>query len=299
MLTEHLNHSKQVFTLLQNIDQVMASSKGRDKLCGIVQYVAKMIALSAIESNLDHVIYAYSNHQMKVHLVAMRTWKSLSQARKIFRFLKFIGVVEKIVKASEQAKENPSLISYLDVLSNASSFFFYILDNIVWFIHSQILNDVLTKETKRRFVYAKNIFSFCRVCLSIVSGVLVIEEKIDEKSVLVGKLMESKPAVIRRFSPEETLVKELIHKRFESRNTGLSLVLYIIRFVMLYKSLKFPKYKELNGVFVAFLGFVSNITSVVRYMTKDAKKKDDSEVNVVNGGCSRQDIVKSFSSVFK
>ena len=298
-ITDHIGHSKQVLTVLKNIDQVMASSKGRDKLCGIVQYIAKMIALSAIESNLDHVQYAYSNQQMKVHLVALRTWKSLSQARKIFRFLKFIGVVEDITKAGKKAGNNPSLVNYLELLGNVSSFFYYILDNIVWFIHSQILNDVLAKDTKRRFVYTKNLFSFGRVCLSILSGILIIEEKIDEKAIMIGKLLDSKQAVIRKFSAEESLVRELIKKRFESRNAGLSLVLYIIRFIMLYKSLRFPRYKELNGVFVAFLGFLSNIISVVRYITRDSKGKDFSEMNVRYRECSRQDIVKSFSSVFK
>lgn len=78
----------------------MSSSKGRDKICGIVQYLAKMIALTAIHSNIREVQTAFHSQQMKFHLTAYRTFKSLSQARKIFRFLKFIEVVEDILLVS-------------------------------------------------------------------------------------------------------------------------------------------------------------------------------------------------------
>ncbi len=75
----------------------MSSSKGRDKICGIIQYFAKIVALTAKKSNINKVKMSFKNKEMKVHLVCFRIYKSLSQARKIFRFLKFVEVIEDII----------------------------------------------------------------------------------------------------------------------------------------------------------------------------------------------------------
>jgi len=80
----NVDYSKNILFFLQRITKIMSSSKGRDKICGIVQYLAKMIALTAIHSNIQEVQSAFQKKQMKFHLTAYRTYKSLSQARKIF-----------------------------------------------------------------------------------------------------------------------------------------------------------------------------------------------------------------------
>jgi len=128
----------------------MSSSKGRDKICGIVQYFAKIIALSAKKSNINRVQEQFNNKEMKLHLVCFRIYKSLSQARKIFRFLKFVEVIEDIIILGNRCIDDEKLIKkiYLMLFSKVSSFFYYLFDNFVWFCRSEILNDVISEQAK-------------------------------------------------------------------------------------------------------------------------------------------------------
>lgn len=116
----------------------MSSSRGRDKICGIFQYFAKMIALSAMDSNIVSVRADFDELKMPVHFIALKVWKNLSQARKIFRFLKFIDVIEDLVELAHSQRENRPLLKMLKLFSKTFSFFYFILDNIVWFMNTNI-----------------------------------------------------------------------------------------------------------------------------------------------------------------
>lgn len=62
---------------------------------------------------------------------------SMSQARKIFRFLNFVGEIRKI---QNSAKSNKYwLFKILDILGHLSSLLYYIHDNILWAINIGIL----------------------------------------------------------------------------------------------------------------------------------------------------------------
>lgn len=139
LISENIELSKSLLIFIRKIIRIMSSSRGRDKICGIVQYVAKIIALSAMNSNIPNIRNSYQKKEMKIHLTAYRIWKSLSQARKIFRFLKFIEVIEDIVVLAEKVNEERSMRLNLILFAKISSFFYFVLDNIVWFINSNIL----------------------------------------------------------------------------------------------------------------------------------------------------------------
>ena len=79
--------SRKMLLFIRKIIKVMSSSRGRDKICGIFQYFFKMIALSAIESNIASVRDDFDRLKLPFHFVSLKIWKNLSQARKIFRFL--------------------------------------------------------------------------------------------------------------------------------------------------------------------------------------------------------------------
>ncbi len=65
--------SKNLIKLLRRVIRIMSSSKGRDKICGVVQYISKIIALSASESNIESIKRKFESKQMKLHLFAFRT----------------------------------------------------------------------------------------------------------------------------------------------------------------------------------------------------------------------------------
>ena len=69
---------------------------------------------------------------------------------------------------------------------------------------------------------------------------------------------------------------------------------------MLYRRLDFPLHNELNPIFVAFLGFISNIFSFVRYLNEDEKKKVKKEFSFMSAKRynSRYDFMQSYHSIF-
>jgi hypothetical protein len=138
-INDQVHMSRQMIMFLRKIIKVMSSSRGRDKICGIVQYFCKMIALSAMESNMPSIKNSFERMEFRYHFMAFKIWKSLSQARKIFRFLKFIDVIEEIIQVGGKFYDKPSLTKILELLSKISSFFYFILDNFVWFINTNIL----------------------------------------------------------------------------------------------------------------------------------------------------------------
>lgn len=121
-----------------------------------------------------------------------------------------------------------------------------------------------------------------------------------ENKVRERKLKNSKQKRIERISEQEKIVTIYIKKRFKIRNKYISLFQGLIRFVMLYKRIKFPKSEEINPIFVSFLGFLSNIVSVMKYIYQDEKKftiKNNSFI-LKRRFSSRFDVLKSFNTVF-
>jgi hypothetical protein len=172
-ISENIEFSRRLLEFIRKIIRIMSSSSGRDKICGIVQYISKIFALTAISSNIENLRKSFNKKEMKIHLTAYRIWKALSQARKIFRFLKFIEVIEDIVVLAEKLNENESWSFRLNLILMAkiSSFFYFMLDNIVWFIHSDILKFPKKRyfrltNKKKIYFYKKHLFFHSRLFFS-------------------------------------------------------------------------------------------------------------------------------------
>ena len=69
--------------------------------------------------------------------VAARIEQSMSNGRKIFRFLKFLDEIKRIKKALSSKK--PVWLKAMMTLSNISSFLYYLFDNILWGINIGVL----------------------------------------------------------------------------------------------------------------------------------------------------------------
>ena len=138
LLNHHIEMSRQAFLFVRKIIKVMSSSRGRDKICGIFQYFFKMVALSAIDSNIVSVRADFDAHKLPFHFVSLKVWKNLSQARKMFRFLKFVDVIEDLVELASSSKEHRVLLKTLKIFAKVFSFFYFILDNTVWFLNTNI-----------------------------------------------------------------------------------------------------------------------------------------------------------------
>ena len=98
---------------------------------------------------------------MQSVLIAKRIHKNISSGRKIFKFLKFIDELKNLAKEF-QKQDTPPQIRLLVILSRVFGFFYYLLDNIVWFTNVGMLSRVTAysiqwKQVKYWFTLFKNI----------------------------------------------------------------------------------------------------------------------------------------------
>ena len=79
--------------------------------------------------------------------------------RKIFKFLKFldeVGAIQKLLKKDE------SPFTTLKIFTHAASFFYYVLDNILWGITIGVLSDLFDVNSIQKWKDRKDFFSFAR-----------------------------------------------------------------------------------------------------------------------------------------
>ena len=121
--------------------KTMQSSKGRNKICGIIQYAAKFRYYCNIHSNIPDVMEALKNVENKKSvLMSGRIVDSMSKGRKIFRFLKFVDEFYKITELVKKRSKFNKLLTNMMILSRVGSFFYYILDNFMWAINTGIFS---------------------------------------------------------------------------------------------------------------------------------------------------------------
>ena len=129
----------------------MKTSKGRDKICGVMQYLADFYATCIKHSNIPEIVELYqfpllfipflfsffSNDLILSANISSKIKDSMSQARKIFRFLNFLSELTKLQQVLKK-KKHPAL-KFLMVFSHIFSFCYYINDNILWAINIGLL----------------------------------------------------------------------------------------------------------------------------------------------------------------
>lgn len=132
---------KLLIEISRMLSNTMSSSKGRNKICGIIQYAAKFRYYCNIHSNIPNIAEALKNIENKKKvLMAGRIVDSMSQGRKIFRFLKFVDEFYKISELVKKTKKFNKMLSHMMILSRVASFFYYILDNFMWAINTGIFS---------------------------------------------------------------------------------------------------------------------------------------------------------------
>ncbi len=110
----------------------MSGSNGRDKMCAIVQYSVQLYTVSMRHSEeLTEVPETVA--------VGERITHSISQGRKIFKFLKFLEPLRKMHEHGILKKGKPTLIRYLSKMILTSAFFLYLADNMVWFANMGLI----------------------------------------------------------------------------------------------------------------------------------------------------------------
>ena len=96
--------------------------------------------------------------------------ESMSQGRKIFKFLKFLQQIKAIQKNLK--KQKSFAYKFLSISINLMAFFYYLIDNTLWGINIGILSEIVSKNTENRYKRYKNTFSLMKFILKITKNMI-------------------------------------------------------------------------------------------------------------------------------
>ncbi|CAK92765.1 unnamed protein product (macronuclear) [Paramecium tetraurelia] len=246
-------------SLSRYVSQFLSTSKGRDKFMALLQYSFDFYHSCTKHSNLLYVQQLVSQNDLKCYVVAEKfkdvisitLFQSISQSRKIFRLLFFLDEIKGIQRLIKQNK--PLLFKILAISGHYSSFMYYVSDNFLWIIAILAQSKVLQKEIEARWKQRKNSFSQMRIMINLLRlTILIIFRENKENRILLEmtKIMTQ--------DTSKKLQNSLIKLRRKRRFEILELILSILRFFMLTKSLRMTGYQYLDPVFVACI-IISNI----------------------------------------
>lgn len=88
--------------------------------------------------------------------------KNISSARKVFKFLRFVDEIKNISDiVADKENKNGVVVKLLALVARICGFFYYILDNMVWFsnmgmVGRKAFNKLKWKRLKDIFTLVKN-----------------------------------------------------------------------------------------------------------------------------------------------
>lgn len=124
---------------------VMRKTSGRDKLCALIQGLAKFVGGGLEEDSEKFLIASAIEH-------------SMSDGRKIFKFMKWTESAQKARWALMRMiwswwANGPrfmSVVHGLDSVAYGASFFYYVLDNVLWATKVGLLRSKIIPENQKR-----------------------------------------------------------------------------------------------------------------------------------------------------
>lgn len=95
----------------------------------------------------------------------------------MFKFLKFVDEIKSIVEILRKKNEvNHILVKYLSLCARICGFFYYILDNLVWFANMGMISNFAFKNLKWK--RAKDMFTLIKNWLEVFKSIIVWMESV-------------------------------------------------------------------------------------------------------------------------
>jgi len=170
----------------------------------------------------------------------------MSKHRKIFNLFKFVDEFLRMGKVFSDS-ESPLYLRLLAFSSHLGSFCYFVLDNFLWLIFSNIRTigspvNNFNSVTINYLKYIKDQGSFWRLVFHIILNCLYLRRHQAQARELSKKMMFKEDQIIEQGSEAAQDMKQLLNLRFQIRDTIIELLHSSIRIVMLWKSLSFPGY---------------------------------------------------------
>jgi hypothetical protein len=184
----------------------------------------------------------------------------MSSGRKIFRFLKFIEDIKQLYALFFQT---PNAIRVLKALMCLSSFFYHLMDNVVWAVNVSIIDEYIIGEI--RWKMTKKFFALIRKILLLIVDMIKLGKYFDKEM----KFRENQNKIVENGKNNEidlNLLNENFELRSKIRMKLLELVHSASRICMLSYSLKMePFFSYTHPVYVAFCGILYSGISIFRH----------------------------------
>jgi hypothetical protein len=156
---------------------LLNSSKGRDKFCQFLQYVANFYCTCMRESQeYGEVVRARKDPSVNK---AKKFESSISNGRKIFRLFLWLNEIAELNELLNFKKYSFKM-SLLKIISTTCSFIYYLTDNIVYLANLDICSPFIPYTNKLKWKRIKNIFSLTKTILEIFISVYAILLKNDD-----------------------------------------------------------------------------------------------------------------------
>eukprot|EP00357_Protocruzia_adherens_P022562 CAMPEP_0115014782 /NCGR_PEP_ID=MMETSP0216-20121206/26310_1 /TAXON_ID=223996 /ORGANISM="Protocruzia adherens, Strain Boccale" /LENGTH=380 /DNA_ID=CAMNT_0002384641 /DNA_START=149 /DNA_END=1291 /DNA_ORIENTATION=+ len=243
--------------------QLMTTTKGRDKICSIIQYCAKLYAACVQNSNLPETVkFTQTLEGMKSLDTAKRVSDSMSQGRKAFRFMKFVVELSKLRQVYN--KKAVFLRKILLYSIHTCSFIYYFFDHLVWLASMGIIMQRVVLLNWKKW---KDIFSLAKAFLQLFNSFYITTSKQIEEMVLEESL-ENEDSKLVKGSHAFSMLTKLIKIRRKRRFNVLRIFQNVCRIFLLSYSLSILKKGWVSPITVSVAGLLSCLISLFKLMTK-------------------------------
>ena len=173
-------------------------------------------------------------------------------------------------------------------------------------VGTSMLDISLRRQTNKHLKYYKNIFSLIRNCINIIVNTIQLERAQTKESEAKFRLISGENECLHAKSEMYEALCYYIQKRKRFRLAINNIIICCLRFLMLYKNLKFRGSDSLNPILISMLGLLSQFLSLIKYIfekEKPATIKIHDADNMSHTTLDRDEtkarsFVKTYSSVF-
>lgn len=198
------------------------------------------------------------------HTNLKRIEKSMSNGRKIFRFLKFVEDLKKFY--SYLLDSSFDAITILKVFTTLSACFYHFLDNLVWASNVGMINRIISGDLGWKT--SKNFFSLTKTLIKLVTSL------INFKHCYYNSWMNEENEI--KNENYEKILNKTFKNRSKLRKISIDIIHALLKLVTLFYSLKFgPVYSILHPIIVSLCGILYCVISLFKiyYKTSTENKK--------------------------
>jgi hypothetical protein len=247
------------------ITAILNTSKGRDKILGLIQYSCFLYK----ECMKDYL----TNQKIRDWPVSLKNAKniqvSMTNGRKIFRFLKWLDEIPKIMKCISDP--NADRVVLLKLFSHTCSLLYYFFDNLVWAASIGIISKMIT-FVNVKWAVSKDFMSLIRCIVEIMISALVTKRAIQYEKECEEILKSAPSKIVSLDSSTQHTFKLLLQARRHRRYKVLELAQHILRVIMLCKSLRLPGHIHLSTIFMSVCALTSSYFSLFKMITEKPEK---------------------------